>query len=241
MRLENVSFAYTEGQKLIENLSLTAEGGKRVAIVGRTGSGKTTLINLLMRFYDVNAGEITVDGTKIRTVNRKSLRSRYGMVLQETFLKTGTVRENLKIGRESATDEEMIAAAKACHAHGFISRLPQGYDTYITEEVNLSAGQKQLLCIARIMLSLPDMLILDEATSSVDTRTERRISDAFDQLMKGRTCFIVAHRLSTIKNADIILVMEQGNVVEQGNHETLLKKRGYYYNLYTSQFATPEN
>ena len=241
VRLENVSFAYTEGQKLIENLSLTAEGGKRVAIVGRTGSGKTTLINLLMRFYDVNAGEITVDGTKIRTVNRKSLRSRYGMVLQETFLKTGTVRENLKIGRESATDEEMIAAAKACHAHGFISRLPQGYDTYITEEVNLSAGQKQLLCIARIMLSLPDMLILDEATSSVDTRTERRISDAFDKLMKGRTCFIVAHRLSTIKNADIILVMEQGNVVEQGNHETLLKKRGYYYNLYTSQFATPEN
>lgn len=237
VELTNVSFAYTKGQRLIENLSLAAQGGKRVAIVGRTGSGKTTLINLLMRFYDADAGEITVDGQNVKEVTRKSLRSNYGMVLQETFLKTGTVRENLKIGRESATDEEMIAAAKACHAHGFICRLPQGYDTFITEEVNLSAGQKQLLCIARIMLCLPDMLILDEATSSVDTRTEQKISDAFDQLMKGRTCFIVAHRLSTIKNADIILVMEQGNVVEQGNHETLLKMRGAYYKLYNSQFA----
>ena len=235
--LRDVSFAYTEGQKLIEHLSLTAEGGKRIAIVGRTGSGKTTLINLLMRFYDVNGGEIFVDSQEIRDVTRKSLRGHYGMVLQETFLKTGTVRENLKIGRENATDEEMVEAAKACHAHGFISRLPRGYDTELTEEVNLSAGQKQLLCIARIMLSLPNMLILDEATSSVDTRTEKKISEAFDKLMTGRTCFIVAHRLSTIRNADIILVMEKGNVVEQGNHETLLKKHGFYYDLYTSQFA----
>lgn len=235
--LKNVSFSYTEEKKLIENLSLTAEGGKRVAIVGRTGSGKTTLINLLMRFYDVNGGEIAVDDQEIRSVTRKSLRERYGMVLQDTFLKTGTVRENLKIGRESATDEEMIAAAKACRAHGFISRLPQGYDTVLTEEANLSAGQKQLLCIARLMIALPDMLILDEATSSVDTRTEKRISEAFEKLMAGRTCFIVAHRLSTIRNADVILVMENGRVAEQGNHETLLRKRGVYYDLYTSQFA----
>lgn len=237
VELTDVSFSYTKGQRLIEHLTLGAKGGKRVAIVGRTGSGKTTLINLLMRFYDADAGKITVDGQDIKEVTRESLRSRYGMVLQETFLKTGTVRENLKIGRESASDEEMFAAAKACHAHGFICRLPQGYDTFITEEVNLSAGQKQLLCIARIMLCMPDMLILDEATSSVDTRTEQKISDAFDKLMQGRTCFIVAHRLSTIKNADIILVMEQGNVVEQGNHQALLKKRGAYYKLYSSQFA----
>ena len=237
VEFDNVSFSYTAGRRLIENLSIGAQGGRRVAIVGKTGSGKTTLINLLMRFYDVDGGKITVDGQDVRSVTRKSLRSRYGMVLQETFLKAGTVRENLKIGRESATDEEMIAAAKACHAHGFISRLPQGYDTFLTEEANLSAGQKQLLCIARIMLALPDMLILDEATSSVDTRTEQKISDAFDKLMTGRTCFIVAHRLSTIKNADVILVMDQGNVAEQGNHESLLKKRGAYYRLYNSQFA----
>lgn len=234
---DDVSFSYEKGKKLIEGLSLEAGGGKRVAIVGRTGSGKTTLINLLMRFYDTDGGSISVDGQDVRRVTRKSLRSHYGMVLQETFLKTGTVRENLKIGREDASDEEMIAAAKACHAHGFISGLPQGYDTVLTEEVNLSAGQKQLLCIARLMLALPDMLILDEATSSVDTRTERRISEAFDRLMAGRTSFIVAHRLSTIKNADVILVMEKGRVVEQGDHETLLKKRGAYYELYTSQFA----
>ncbi|MGN1062184.1 MAG: ABC transporter ATP-binding protein, partial [Candidatus Scatosoma sp.] len=232
VEFDDVSFSYTEGQRLIENLSIGAQGGRRVAIVGKTGSGKTTLINLLMRFYDVDGGKITVDGQDVRSVTRKSLRGKYGMVLQETFLKTGTVRENLKIGRETATDGEMIAAAKACHAHGFISRLPKGYDTFLTEEVNLSAGQKQLLCIARIMLALPDMLILDEATSSVDTRTEQKISDAFDKLMTGRTCFIVAHRLSTIKNADVILVMDKGNVVEQGNHESLLKKRGAYYRLY---------
>lgn len=241
VQLKNVEFSYVEGQNLIENLNLTAEKGKRVAIVGKTGSGKTTLINLLMRFYDVQGGEITVDGTNIAAVTRSSLRSKYGMVLQETFLKSGSVRENLKIGREDATDEEMIAAAKACHAHSFIKKLPQGYDTQLSEEVNLSAGQKQLLCIARIMLALPDMLILDEATSSVDTRTERKISDAFEKLMKGRTCFIVAHRLSTIKNADVILVMDGGHVVEQGSHSELLKKKGHYYRLYTSQFAHAED
>ena len=186
-----------------------------------------------VRFYDVNAGEITVDGTKIRTVNRKSLRSRYGMVLQETFLKTGTVRENLKIGRESATDEEMIAAAKACHAHGFISRLPQGYDTPLTDtSAGLSAGQRQLLCIARLMLALPPMLILDEATSSIDTRTELKIQSAFARMMQGRTSFIVAHRLSTIRSADVILVMRDGRVIEQGSHEELLKQNGFYKELY---------
>lgn len=238
LELENVYFSYVPEKKLIENFNLSVKPGERVAIVGPTGCGKSTVINLLMRFYDVNSGSIKVEGTDIRNITRDSLRSSYGMVLQETWLKEGTIRENLCMGKPYATEEEMIAAAKASHAHSFIKRLKDGYDTYITEDGgSLSQGQKQLLCIARVMLCLPPMLILDEATSSIDTRTEQKIQSAFAKMMKGRTSFIVAHRLSTIKEADTILVMKDGSVIEQGNHEELLAKNGFYANLYNSQFA----
>lgn len=233
--LQNVNFSYSKERKLIEDLSLETKKGQRIAIVGRTGSGKTTLINLLMRFYDVDGGAVKVEGKDVREITRNSLRKNYGMVLQETWLKRGTVRENIKMGKKDATDEEMIAAAKAAHAHSFIKRMEKGYDTLLSEDGgNLSEGQKQLLCITRVMLALPPMLILDEATSSIDTRTERRISKAFDTLMQGRTTFIVAHRLSTIVNADCILVMESGHVVEQGTHKELLKKNGAYAALYNA-------
>ena len=223
---------------LIQDFNLKVEPGQRIAIVGPTGCGKTTLINLLMRFYDVNVGMIKVEGNDIRDVTRESLRSSYGMVLQETWLKAGTIRENICYGKPDATEEEMIMAAKEANAHGFIERMPDGYDTIITEGGgNLSQGQKQLLCIARIMLSLPPMLILDEATSSIDTMTEIRIQKAFETMMKGRTSFIVAHRLSSIQNADVILVMENGHILEQGTHEELLEKNGAYARLYNSQFA----
>ncbi|MCU6754485.1 ABC transporter ATP-binding protein [Bovifimicola ammoniilytica] len=238
LELENVYFSYVPEKKLIENFNLSVKPGERVAIVGPTGCGKSTVINLLMRFYDVNSGSIKVEGTDIRNITRDSLRSSYGMVLQETWLKEGTIRENLCMGKPDATEEEMIVAAKASHAHSFIKRLKDGYDTYITEDGgSLSQGQKQLLCIARVMLCLPPMLILDEATSSIDTRTEQKIQSAFAKMMKGRTSFIVAHRLSTIKEADTILVMKDGSVIEQGNHEKLLAKNGFYANLYNSQFA----
>ena len=238
VELENVTFSYVPEQKLIRDFNLSVKQGQRVAIVGPTGCGKTTVINLLMRFYDVNSGQIKVSGHDIREVTRKSLRTSFGMVLQETWLKAGTIRENLMMGKPDATEEEMIAAAKAAHAHSFIKRMSDGYDTVITEDGgNLSQGQKQLLCIARVMLCLPPMLILDEATSSIDTRTEIRIQKAFAKMMQGRTSFIVAHRLSTIKEADIILVMKDGNIIEQGNHETLLEKGGFYAELYNSQFA----
>ena len=238
LELENVYFSYVPEKKLIENFNLSVKPGERVAIVGPTGCGKSTVINLLMRFYDVNSGSIKVEGTDIRNITRDSLRSSYGMVLQETWLKEGTIRENLCMGKPDATEEEMIAAAKASHAHSFIKRLKDGYDTYITEDGgSLSQGQKQLLCIARVMLCLPPMLILDEATSSIDTRTEQKIQSAFAKMMKERTSFIVAHRLSTIKEADTILVMKDGSVIEQGNHEELLAKNGFYANLYNSQFA----
>lgn len=237
--VEHVYFSYTREQKLIEDFNLHVEPGQRVAIVGPTGCGKTTLINLLMRFYDPNSGVIKVIGHDIMGMTRESLRSNYGMVLQETWLKKGTIRENICMGRPEATEEEMIAAAKASHAHSFIKRLPQGYDTVIGEDGgSLSQGQKQLLCIARVMLCLPPMLILDEATSSIDTRTESRIQKAFLTMMEGRTTFIVAHRLSTIREADVILVMKDGKIIEQGNHETLLAKNGFYANLYNSQFAS---
>lgn len=237
--MENVSFSYNPEQKLIRSFNLEVKPGQRVAIVGPTGCGKTTVINLLMRFYDVNNGSIKIDGTDIRDMTRKSLRDSFGMVLQDTWLHAGTIRENIVMGKPDATDEEVVAAAKAAHAHSFIKRLPKGYDTVITEDGgSLSQGQKQLLCITRVMLCLPPMLILDEATSSIDTRTEIRISQAFNTMMKGRTSFIVAHRLSTIREADIILVMKDGNIIEQGNHETLLKKEnGFYANLYASQFS----
>lgn len=232
---EDVCFSYAPEQKLIENFNVRVKPGQNVAIVGPTGCGKTTVINLLMRFYDVRSGEIRVDGNEIQDISRKSLRSNYGMVLQETWLKSGTIRDNIKMGKPEATDEEMVAAAKAAHADSFIRRLPNGYDTKIGEDGGmLSQGQKQLLCISRIMLSLPPMLILDEATSSIDTRTEMKIQSAFLRLMKGRTSFIVAHRLSTIKNADIILVMKDGNIIEQGNHEELLAQNGFYAQLYRS-------
>ncbi len=238
VELKNVSFSYVPEQKLIRDFNLTVKPGQRVAIVGPTGCGKTTVINLLMRFYDVNKGVIAVDGTDIRNMTRASLRSNIGMVLQETWLKDGTIRDNIIMGKPDATEEEIIAAAKATHAHSFIKRLPQDYDTVVREDGdNLSQGQKQLLCITRVMLCQPPMLILDEATSSIDTRTEIRIQRAFEKLMKGRTSFIVAHRLSTIKNADIILVMKDGNIIEQGSHESLLAQNGFYANLYNSQFA----
>ncbi|MBQ8288152.1 MAG: ABC transporter ATP-binding protein [Clostridia bacterium] len=235
--LADVSFSYVPEKPLIEGLNLTVSPGERVAIVGPTGCGKTTMINLLMRFYDVKEGSIALDGQDIRGVTRHSLRKNYGMVLQETWLKAGTIRENIVMGRPDATDEEVIAAAKAAHAHSFIRRLPSGYDTVIGEDGGmLSAGQKQLLCITRIMLCLPPLLILDEATSSIDTRTEQKIQSAFAKLMKGRTSFIVAHRLSTIREADIILVMKDGNIIEQGDHDTLLQKGGFYADLWNSQF-----
>ena len=237
VQLENVSFRYLPDRPLIEGLSLNVKPGQRIAIVGPTGCGKTTLINLLMRFYDVNGGSIKVSDTDIRDVTRASLRGSYGMVLQDTWLRAGTIRENIAYGKPDATEEEVIAAAKAAHAHSFIRRLPNGYDTVIAEDGgNISQGQKQLLCIARVMLCLPPMLILDEATSSIDTRTEVRIQAAFAQMMKGRTSFIVAHRLSTIREADVILVMQDGHIVEQGNHDELLAKGGFYAKLYNSQF-----
>ena len=236
--LKNVSFSYDKEKELIKDFNLEVKPGQRVAIVGPTGCGKTTMINLLMRFYDVDEGSISVEGKDIRSVTRKSLRDNYGMVLQETWLKSGTIRENIITGKPDATDEEVIAAAKAAHADSFIRRLPNGYDTVIGEDGgSLSQGQKQLLCIARVMLCLPPMLILDEATSSIDTRTEMKIQEAFARMMTGRTSFIVAHRLSTIKSADIILVMKDGNVIEQGNHEELLAKGGFYSKLYNSQFS----
>ena len=238
VKMEDVYFSYEPDQKLIEDFNLSVKPGQRVAIVGPTGCGKTTLINLLMRFYDVRRGRIVVSGRDIREITRESLRKNYGMVLQETWLRQGTIRDNIVMGRPDATEEEMIEAAKASHAHGFIKRLPNGYNTVIGEDGgSLSQGQKQLLCIARVMLCLPPMLILDEATSSIDTRTEIRIQSAFSKMMQGRTSFIVAHRLSTIREADVILVMKDGHIIEQGNHHNLLKKNGFYATLYNSQFT----
>ena len=238
IELKDVKFSYVPEQKLIRDLNLKVKSGQRVAIVGPTGCGKTTLINLLMRFYDVTGGSIAVEGTDVRDLTRSSLRAGFGMVLQETWLRTGTIRDNIIMGKPDATEEEIIAAAKASHAHSFIRRLPKGYDTWITEDGgNLSQGQKQLLCITRVMLCRPPMLILDEATSSIDTRTEIKIQKAFASLMEGRTSFIVAHRLSTIREADVILVMKDGNIIEQGTHQELLNQGGFYKNLYESQFA----
>ncbi len=235
---ENVCFSYVKDKKLIENLNLSVEHGQRIAIVGPTGCGKSTIINLLMRFYDVCSGAIKVDGKDIRDITRDSLRAGYGMVLQETWLRSGTVRENIIMGKPDATDEEVISTAKKSHAHGFITRLPNGYDTVLSEDGGrLSQGQKQLLCITRVMLALPPMLILDEATSSIDTRTEQQIQKAFAEMMKGRTSFIVAHRLSTIREADLILVMKDGRIIEQGTHDELLAQKGFYSELYESQFA----
>ena len=241
VQMQNVAFSYVPEQELIREFNLDVMPGQRIAIVGPTGCGKTTLINLLMRFYDVNEGSISLEGTDIREMTRKSLRTGYGMVLQETWLKTGTIRDNITMGKPDATDEEVIAAAKASHIHSFIKRLPKGYDTWITEDGGgLSQGQKQLLCIARVMLCRPPMLILDEATSSIDTRTELKIQAAFGKLMEGRTTFIVAHRLSTIREADIILVMKDGRIIEQGDHNSLLAKGGFYKHLYESQWAGKE-
>ena len=238
IEIKNVNFSYVKDKTLITNLNLSVKPGMRVAIVGPTGCGKSTLINLLMRFYDVDTGSISVDGTDIRDMTRDSLRENYGMVLQETWLKSGTIRENIAYGNPDATDEEIVQAAKLAHSDSFIRRLPQGYDTVITEDGgNLSQGQKQLLCITRVMLLLPPMLILDEATSSIDTRTEIRIQKAFNRMMQGRTSFIVAHRLSTIREADVILVMKDGNIIEKGNHDQLMARNGFYTNLYNSQFA----
>jgi ATP-binding cassette subfamily B protein len=235
--IRNISFSYTEDKPLIRDFSVCVPHGSRVAIVGPTGCGKTTLIGLLMRFYDVDKGEILVDSADIRNITRNSLRRSYGMVLQDTWIKTATVRENITIGKPDATEAEIIAAAKASHAHSFIKRLPKGYDTVISDDSGLSQGQKQLLCITRVMLALPPMLILDEATSSIDTRTEMRIQNAFAKMMQGRTSFIVAHRLSTIREADMILVMNEGQIVETGTHESLLAQNGFYANLYNSQFS----
>ena len=237
IEIDNVYFSYVKSNPLIQGFSLSVKNGKRVAIIGPTGCGKTTLINLLMRFYDPDSGTISVDGKNVKEVTRRSLRLNYGMVLQDTWLKHGTVRENIAYGRPDATDEEIIAAARAAHIHNFIMHLENGYDTVLGDDGgNVSQGQKQLLCIARVMLTHPPILILDEATSSIDTRTELKIQQAFEMLMKGKTSFIVAHRLSTIKNADLILVMNKGNVIEKGTHDELIEKHGFYYNLYNSQF-----
>lgn len=237
LSLKDVSFSYTPDRPLIKNLNLDVRKGERIAIVGPTGCGKTTLINLLMRFYDVTGGDIEISGKNIKEITRHSLRQSFGMVLQETWLSKGTIKENIAFGKPNASDEEIITAAKNAHAHSFIQRLPKGYDTVVSDDSeNLSSGQKQLLCIARVMLTLPPMLILDEATSNIDTRTEKQIQSAFEKMLKGRTSFIVAHRLSTIKNADCILVMNNGNIVEQGNHNELLSKNGFYSKLYNSQF-----
>lgn len=237
--ISNMNFSYTPEKKLIQNFNLETEKGQMIAIVGPTGCGKTTLINLLMRFYDVDSGSIQIEGVDLRDLKRETVRSAFGMVLQDTWLRSGTIRDNIRTGRPDATDEEIIQAAKEAHAHSFIRRLPEGYDTMITENGgNLSQGQKQLLCIARVMLCLPPMLILDEATSSIDTRTEIKIQKAFNTMMKGRTSFIVAHRLSTIRNADVILVMRDGNIVEQGTHKELLAKNGFYAEIYNSQFVS---
>lgn len=235
--IENVCFSYTPDKKLIENFNLHVSPGKRIAIVGPTGCGKTTFINLLMRFYDVNGGTISVDGHPVKELSRHALRKSYGMVLQDTWIKNGTVRENICIGKPDASEDEIIEAAKKSHSWEFIRRLPKGLDTVLKED-SLSQGQKQLLCITRVMLCLPPMLILDEATSSIDTRTEMMIQEAFDQMMEGRTSFIVAHRLSTIRNADTILVMKDGSIIEQGSHDELMKKGGFYENLYNSQFVS---
>ena len=238
MTFDHVHFGYNPEQIIINDFSASVKPGQKIAIVGPTGAGKTTMIKLLMRFYDTNSGTIRVSGVPVNDMTRKSLRNNYGMVLQETWLRSGTIRENITMGKPDATEEEIIAAAKASHAHSFIKRLPKGYDTVISEDGgSLSQGQKQLLCITRVMLCLPPMLILDEATSSIDTRTEIKIQEAFARMMKGRTSFIVAHRLSTIREADIILVMRDGNIVEQGKHEELLEKNGFYAKLYNSQFA----
>ena len=237
VKIKDVSFSYSPDKRLIEGFNLNVSKGQKVAIVGPTGCGKTTLINLLMRFYEIDDGLISVDGIDVKDISKSSLRTSYGMVLQDTWIRNATVKDNIKIGNPSATDEDIITASKKAHAHGFIKRLEKGYDTKISEN-SLSQGQKQLLCIARVMLSLPEMLILDEATSSIDTRTEMKIQSAFDELTKDKTSFIVAHRLSTIKKADVILVMKDGNVIEQGSHEQLLKQKGVYYQLYHSQFAS---
>lgn len=237
VELQKVDFSYTEGQELIRDFNLQVKPGQKIAIVGPTGCGKTTLINLLMRFYDVKGGAILVDGTDIREITRHSLRSGYGMVLQETWLKSGTIRENITMGNPDITEEEMIRIAKTCHIDSFIRRLPNGYDTVVSENgEDFSQGQRQLLCIARVMMSRPSMLILDEATSSIDTRTELKIQDAFNKMMEGKTSFIVAHRLSTIRHADCILVMKEGRIIEQGTHDSLMKEKGFYYDLYQSQF-----
>ena len=237
VEFSHVDFSYVKDQPLIEDFSLEVKPGQRVAIVGPTGSGKTTLINLLMRFYDINSGKLAIDGVSIEDITRQSLRNGFGMVLQETWLQTGTVRENITMGNPTISEEEMIRIAKLCHIHGFVSRLPQGYDTVISDDGgDFSQGQKQLLCIARVMMGQPNMLILDEATSSIDTRTELKIQEAFQHLMEGRTSFIVAHRLSTIRTADVILVLKDGHVIEKGNHASLMEQRGFYYNLYQSQW-----
>ena len=239
VNFDDVCFSYTADKKLIEHLNLDVKPGQRIAIVGPTGSGKSTLINLLMRFYDIDSGCISMDGKDINTITKESIRSHYGMVLQETWLKSGTIRENIAYGYPEATDEEIENAAKLTHADRFIKRLPDGYDTFLSEDGgNLSAGQKQLLCITRVMLKLPPMLILDEATSSIDTRTEQRIQRAFGKMMKDRTSFVVAHRLSTIKESDVILVMKDGAVIEQGTHDELLEMKGFYYELFNSQFSS---
>ena len=239
LKLTNVNFSYDKNKTLIQDFNLSVKPGQRVAIVGPTGCGKTTLINLLMRFYDIDSGSILLDKKNYDDIKRKSLRENFGMVLQDTWLKSGTIRDNIKMGMPDATDEQVIEAAKKSHSHSFIKRLPNGYDTVIGEDGgSLSQGQKQLLCITRLMLCKPPMLILDEATSSIDTRTEIKIQKAFETLMQGRTTFIVAHRLATIKNADVILVMQNGNIVEQGSHSELLSKKGFYYNLYNSQFPS---